>query len=181
MAILEASDFVGKYKVSKDRYSIEMIQPYIDKYVPYYLARVFGATMSTALIADIGSGSAPTDPDLLLVFNPFMEDAYYPCFCTYNWYGCEENVVISNGVKEMLLGFIYFHILTDKKVQLNPVSGTSRASTENSDVPLFPEAQVLQRYNDAVDTARAIQYKCRANNNTYPDFNGSEMNYNYIL
>lgn len=181
MAILLTSDFVGKYRVSQDQYNTVITQSYIDKYVPYYLAKVFGATMSAELIADIDDGSAPTDPLLLAVFEPFTLDATDPFCCMYEYFGVCDKVVISNGVKEMLLGFIYWHIMADKRVTADPIGGTSRPQTEMSSVSMLPESQVYERYNEAVTTARSIQYKCRMNSEDYPDFNGTYISYNYVL
>lgn len=178
MAIVTTSDFSGKYKVAQDQFNVVILQGYIDKYVNVYLAKLLGATLSDALIADIGGGSVPTDALFLAIFNPFTLDVNSRS-CIYDL--DLDNVVISAGIKEMLIGFIYWHYMSDQRVQANSISGTSTSSTEMSTVRGIPESQVYQRYNEAVTSARAIQYKCEVNANDYTDFNGVEFLYNWTL
>lgn len=104
MAITQASDFTGKWQIATDQNSINRIQPYIDKYEPIYLARLLGAVLSDDLITDIGGGSSPSDPLLVLIFNPFTKDG-----------SCGE-LHISEGIKAFLRGAIYWHFMTDGKV-----------------------------------------------------------------
>lgn len=169
MAIVSTSDFSGKYQLPKDQYSVVAIQAYIDKYTPLYLARLLGAGLSTELIEDIGEGTEPTNPVFEAIFNPFMQDD--EC----------EGLIVSNGIKEMLIGFIYWHFLSDKKVNADSVSGTSSPMSENATVNKLPEAQVYSRYNDSIDTARAIQWKCKKESANYPNYNGSKLVYNYVI
>lgn len=163
MAIVVTSDFIGKYKVSQDQYTVIGLQKYIDKYTPKYLAKVLGAELSEAMITDIGAGTEPTNPDLLAIFEPFMYDS-----------DC-KGLIESNGIKEMLIGFIYYHYMVDMKVSVNPISGTSLPATENSTPTELIESQLYQRYNEAIYTGKAIQQKCIDNQDTYPTFKGSRL------
>lgn len=176
MALIEVSDFVGKYRVSKDQYNTIIVQQYIDKYVPIYLARVLGVTLSQLVLADLDGSGVPEDDDLKAIFLPFMVDI--ECYLDYE---LDSRVAISSGVKEMLLGFIYWHIIADRKVSISPITGTTNLETENSKANVLPESQVYERYNIAVNTSRVIQYKCRTESNTYPTFNGEYIQYNYVL
>lgn len=168
MAITQASDFTGKWQIATDQYSTNRIQPYIDKYEPIYLAKLLGAVLSDDLITDIGGGTSPTDPLLVLIFNPFTKDG-----------SCGE-LHISEGIKAFLRGAIYWHFMTDGKVSPNPVSGSSKPKTENSNTAVGM-AYINSRYNDAVDTAKAIQWFICENSADYPDYNGQEFLYQTLL
>lgn len=165
MAILQTSDFAGKYKVAQDPYNTVILQGYIDRYTPKYLAKLLGAELSTDMIDDIGEGDEPTDPDLLAIFEPFTVDN-------------NTELIESDGIKQMLLGFIFFHFVVDAKVQANPISGTALAATENSTPTELIEAQVYDRYNGSVRTARAIQWKCQNTSGKYDNFNGQRFLFN---
>lgn len=166
MPALEVSDFTGKWQVATDQYTKLALQPYIDKYVPFYLAKLLGATLSNDLITDIGAGSSPTDPTLLLIWQSFQIDGT-----------CGE-IHISEGIKAYLLGLVYWHFMTDKRVNVNPVSGTSSAKTENSINRHIPEPQIYSRWNESVDTMKAIHWYICQNSSDYPDFNGQSLLYN---
>jgi len=165
MAILQTSDFTGEHRISQEQNTVTVLQGYINNYTPIYLAKLLGATLSDAFIADVGAGTAPTDPLFVAVFNSFQID------------GECGDLHISNGIRYYLKGLIYWHFMVDKRVQANPVSGTSKANTENSSNGM-PESQVYDRWNNSITTMRAIQWYIKKNESDYPDYNGQRLLFN---
>jgi len=165
MAILQTSDFTGEHRISQEQNTVTVLQGYINNYTPIYLAKLLGATLSDAFIADVGAGTAPTDPLFVAIFNSFQID------------GECGDLHISNGIQYYLKGLIYWHFMVDKRVQANPVSGTSKANTENSSNGM-PESQVYDRWNNSVKTMRSIQWCIKQHKSDYPDYNGQRLLFN---
>jgi hypothetical protein len=100
------SDFgKGKYELHKGMYEQQKINEYIDKYERLYLINLLGGNLYTLFVADLVAG-VPVLPEYLAIYNAFV----------YDENNCD--VVISDGMVEMIKGFIYFEYLKD---QINQV------------------------------------------------------------
>lgn len=92
------------------------------------------------------------------IFNPIRQDF-------------EKKVVRNNGMKEMLMGFLYFHIqceLVIKKTISGAKTNTSEVSTDINPT----RADIYGRHNEGVDGARVIQWYICQNKTVYPEYNG---------
>ena len=154
----------GKYELHKGMYEQQKINQYIDKYEKMYMVQLLGATLYKEFVADLVAG-VPQTQKFIDIYNEFIEDS-----------GC--GVLMSDGMIEMILGFIYFEYLKD---QINQVwvSGVVAPSGENSKNASTLNQQIYTRYNGALKTYRAIQQYICDNGNNYTDFNGikKEMAY----
>lgn len=166
MAFIEVSDFQGKFKIPQDEQNIIVTQSYIYRYVPIYGAKIFGAAMWQEIVADMGSGDSPADPILEAIFIPFQEDTY-----------C--GVSISTGAKNAIIGFIYFHRNCDQVQRPSQISGLSRPKAETAETSASIPVQAYDRYNESVETVRAIQAYARTKYNDYPDFKGEYFRMEY--
>jgi len=160
--IVQVSDFkVGKFELHSGIYDVPRIQAYIDKYEKRYLTELLGGDLYALFAADLilGSGT-PTEPRFLTIFEALTIDL--------TW--C---ILYSEGMKEMLLGFIYYEYTKDEIVQMTPV-GNVRPVGQNSEVAGSLYTQIYTRYNDAVRTYRAIHgYIWKdPEGYDYADFNG---------
>lgn len=163
MAIFVTSaDFgTGKYQLHIGTYSVTNLDAYIDKYEKRYLVELLGANLFGEFEADvILGGGLPTEARFIQIFNPFQVDYSYV-------------ILYSEGIKEMLLGFIYFEYLKDQIVQITTI-GTVVPSGENSRDSNSLYSQMYTRYNEAVRTYRAIQEYIIKNSGDYGDFNGAK-------
>jgi hypothetical protein len=88
-------------------------------------------------------------------------------------------LIISKGMKDMLLGFIYFEYMKDSITQTTPI-GVVKQSTENS-TPISAHTPIYLRYNESVKTYRAIQDYIMQTLGTYPDFRGYMKQYAYWI
>lgn len=161
MAIfIQTTDFSsGKYKIHKGNYVINDLQEYIDKFERRYLVELLGADLFTEFEADVTLGAGvPTEPRFIKIFNAFIED--------YSW-----TILYSNGMVEMLKGFIYYEWMKDLITQTTPV-GVVVASGENSRDSNSLYTQIYTRYNDGVRTYKAIQEYITNNSGDYDEFNG---------
>jgi hypothetical protein len=166
MGIVINSEFVGKYALNLNQYNIDKIDSYIEKYEKYYLSNMLGAELYALFIADLDVNNVPQITIYENIFNSFIRD--------YN-----STVSTSNGIKEMLLGFIFYHITSDMVVNQTSIGGT-KAKNENSTV-MGKNASITTRFNEAVDTYKAIQCYILDNSVDYPTFNGQPIKYEYFF
>ena len=181
------NDFLnyGKYEISSGMYDQNRLANYIVKYERKYLIELFGATMYEAFIASLDSQTGQSDePKFEELIEPFAMDI--STFTAVGYVGTHTSlvrrIVISDGMKEMLMGFIYYEYLKDSISVATPV-GIVKPVGENSSVPSTLHIQIYTRYNEAVRSFRAIQERIIANPNSYDysDFNGVHKSLAYWI
>lgn len=138
------SDFVGKFQLHRGMYDVEKLESYIERYEKKYLAQLFGVDLYNEFISDLGVGNAPKSLNFQKVFNPFIETLGL------------DSVAISEGILDMLKGFIYFEYAKDLYNQMTPF-GQTMPQSENSVVVPTLNNLMYSRYNESVKTYRAIQ------------------------
>ena len=166
MGIVINSEFVGKYALNLNQYNIDKIDLYIEKYEKYYLSHMLGAELYALFMADLDVNNEPQTPIYENIFNSFIRD-------------CNSTVSISNGIKEMLLGFIYYEISSDLIVNQTSIGGT-KPKNENSTV-MGKNTSITTRFNEAADTCKAIQCYILDNIVNYTKFNGQPIKYEYLF
>ena len=159
--ILSPSDFVGKYELHTGIYVQSKLQNYIDIYEPMYLKHLFGIDLYNQFIGDL-LNNVPQSPNFLAVFNPLSQDLGYS-FYYQNNFNNVNTMIISEGIKEMLKGFIYFEYAKDLNNQMTPY-GNVKPISENSEVVNTLFSMMYTRYNEAINSYRAIQRFIRYTN-----------------
>lgn len=162
MSIVVKTDFKGEYNISKTCY--DQLDFYIEKYENYYLVRLLGAELYNLLISDLTATDpqVPQTTKFLNVFNPFSIDEH-----SYLYY--------SEGIREMLVQFIYFHYVRENQV-INSASGTVTNSVELGVNAKFM-GNIVQVYNQGVKNACAIQWYINENELEYPEENMQPFEY----
>jgi hypothetical protein len=162
------SDFgKGKYELHSGMYETAKIQAYIDKYERQYLVKLLGVELFKLFEADLVAG-VPQDAKYLALFEPFE----------YDEVNC--GVYISEGMIEMIKGFVYFQYLKDL-TNVVAVSGNVRQMGENSENVSTLNTMIYTRYNDSVRTYKAIQKFICDNSSDYLKFNGVKIGLTYWL
>jgi len=159
------SDFTGKFALSTGMYANTNIQSYIDRYEDIYLTELLGVKLYNLFIADLVS-NVPVTAKYTKIFNAFKEEL-------------DIRLIISKGMKDMLVGFIYFEYMKDSITQTTPI-GVVKQQSENS-TPISAHSPIYLRYNESVKTYRAIQDYIMQNLSTYPLFRGYTKQYAYWL
>jgi len=160
--IITTADFVGKYKVGGTNF--DAIQPYIDRYEKKFLRELLGATLFNLF-------DAAYTIDHTLVAYPIYKAIYDPIIQD-NDSGCEPKVIQNNGMKQMLLGLIWFEFVRDlvtKMTNAGPVNDEAEASNKANLQFMY------QYYNESVHDWQTIQWYIEENDTDYPDFNGMEL------
>ena len=159
------NDFTGKFALSTGMYANTNIQSYIDRYEDIYLTELLGVKLYDLFIADLVS-NVPVTAKYTKIFNAFKEEL-------------DIRLIISKGMKDMLVGFIYFEYMKDSITQTTPI-GVVKQSTENS-TPISAHTPIYLRYNESIKNYRAIQDYIMQNLSTYPLFRGYTKQYAYWL
>ncbi len=155
--IVQTTDFIGKYAISQNNFNTTDLQAFIDKFESKYIYDLLGVTLGDLLLDDITTDF--TEPDTQIykdIFNSLNQD---------------EPLVRSVGIKNMLLGFIYFEYVRTQTVQ-NTLVGNVVSQNEVSSVVDWSSTGVYSNYNEAIGTYRAIQCYVLDNSATYPEFKG---------
>ena len=152
--IVSISDFTGKYQLSTGMYDQAKLQDYINRYEPRYLKELFGIDLYNEFNSDLLS-NVPQSPNFLVVFNPLSEDLGHSF---YHFNGIYEGVnqIDSEGIKEMLKGFIYFEYAKDLVNVMTPFGNVKQAS-ENSEVANTLFSMMYTRYNEAIRSYSSIR------------------------
>lgn len=163
MSIIQTSDFKGEYKIAQDCYSD--LSDYIIKYEKKYLLMLFGAELYDLFIADltVTTPQVPQTQRFIDIFNEFQT--------TDN--GC---LVYSEGIKKMLIQFVYFHITRDIP-NAKTTQGTVRMANENSTNNPYNGFNLVESFNEAVANSRAIQWYICDNKEDYPEEESQLIDY----
>jgi len=168
MILLSPDDFIDKYELSTGMYDDTKLESYIEKYTERYLLHLFGADLLNSFEADLTAQSpqTPKSPNFQKVFNPFYMDWNKSLFLSgSSLYGYRLNQILeSDGILEMLKGFIYWEYARDLMNQMTPY-GNVKQRAELSHVVDSPHSLMWERYNEALCTYRAIQEYIHSNQN----------------
>lgn len=158
----------GKYELHTGMYEQEKINAYIDKYERQYLVKLLGVDLFNLFVADLVNG-IPQSPIYASLYNPFEYD--------YSVGGC---IVFSEGMVDMIKGFIYFEYLKDQTNQI-AVSGNVRPVGENSNPVNNVNSMIYNRYNESIRTFKAIKTFICDNLNDYLEYNGITLRTAYWI
>lgn len=169
MALLDVNSFgKGKYELHKGMFENARIEDYIERYEPRYLTDLLGAALYDEFKADlVVGGGIPSEQRFIKIFEQLSVDL-------------SSCVVYSEGIVEMLKGFVYFEFMKDKVSQPSSL-GNLIPEGENSQVPNTLKNMMYTRYNEAVRSYRTIQTWIAKNLNDYSNFNGNEKEFTHWL
>jgi hypothetical protein len=154
--MVATSDFIGKFQVTVNEFTVSKLQLYIDRYEENYLRELLGLELYDLYIA------TPLDPLFVAIESPFVFQST-----------CDNQIYESQGMKDMLTGFIFF-MYTRDLYSSQSIVGTVKQSNENSTIPTNVSALLWQRYNESILSYDAIQQYIRENLTDYPTFKGVE-------
>ena len=174
MNLINVSDFSakGKFELHTGMFDTPRIQSYIDKYEKKYLIQLLGVELYDEFQADllVPVVGVPTEPRFVKIFKSFGMDKA----------GC---VIYSEGIIEMLKGFIYYEYVKDLTNQMTPI-GNVVPTGENSKDGTTLYSMMFTRYNEACKNYKTIQYWICFNSDpafNYDGFSGNEKGFVYWI
>jgi hypothetical protein len=162
--IVRTSDFsTGDFKIASNRLTTPDIAVFITQREREYLVRLLGAELYGLFYADlVGTPLQPAAARFTEIFDP-------------NQWDLSCGIRISNGMKYMLQGVVYFHYVKDTNAY-HTITGMVESANENSAQDKARGAQIIiQKYSQALETYSAIQDYIKDNLATYPEFNGAAI------
>lgn len=156
----------GLLKIPTSTYQENDLQAYIDRYEKKYLIDLLGINLYDLFISDL-IGGFPTSPEFLKIFLPITEEVN----------GCD---IFSEGMKPTIAGLIYFHYVRDNITRLT-TGGAKRTTSDNSENIQALSANIGMRWNESVESYRAIQRYIYENLSDYPTFKGVRIQYTVPL
>lgn len=164
MSILQSTDFLtGQYKIPQD--SFTDIETYIEKFEEPILLDMLGVELYDLFKADLTSPTPqiPQDALFLKIFNPF-------------YYDNNGMLVMSEGIKKMLVSYIYFYYTRDNRAR-NTKSGIMAPAVEVSIDMGYNGYNIVEAWNNGVEIGKAIQQYIMFNLSDYPTFKGQYLQY----
>ena len=141
---LTPADFSGKFELHKGMYDVNKLTAYIERYEKRYLIELLGADYYHQFISDLDQYFVPRSPNFRKIYFPFeIEQNLY-------------RILISEGMLDMLKGFIYFEYAKDLINQMTPFGNVMQQS-ENSKQVSTLYSMMYTRYNESVTTFSAIR------------------------
>jgi hypothetical protein len=153
MITINNVDFKGKFELTLGEFTSQKLTDYIGRYQNEFTIELLGVELYDLYVANSGN------PEFVIIEDPLIFQS-----------NCGK-IYKSLGMKDMLLGFIYFMYGRDLPTQ-QTVTGAVKQSNENSMPPSNVNALLWQRYNESVQSYEAIQAYIRENIDTYPTFRG---------
>lgn len=159
---VNSSQFAGQEKLAQDKFSVSDLDLYIDKYEVRYLQDLLGCKLYEDFATDFAiTGVSPTAPKFQEIWNYICLD---DGLC---------GIRRSEGIKDMLIDFIYFEYLRDSKTKVN-IGGVNKNIQANSEEAPYHITNIYTNYNQAIESYDTIQWIICDNPNNYDwtDYNG---------
>ena len=168
--ITVVEDYIGKYHIAKDEYTEENLDQYIKDNEKKYMRCLLGDSLYVEWIGDL----LPTSIDVpqlpqqqrfldLLNGGITYQDSY-------------KKTVLYEGVRSMLLGFVYSEFLPDNWSR-HTVTGNAKSNRDVSELTT-PNQTVIQaekRFNDSVNYYQAAQQYIKRNTSTFPEYQNNTV------
>jgi len=154
--MVTVGDFIGKYESAVNDFTQAKILLYIQKYEKHYALKLLGVDLYNLWVVN------PLIPPFDAITNPFV----FQSSC--------GTIHESIGIKDMLTGFIYFHLVNDIRSQ-QTLGGSVSKANENSMQNTSIQSGAWERFNSSVYTYEAIQAFICEHLTDYPTFKGVEQ------
>jgi hypothetical protein len=151
--LINTTDFVGKFAIAQNSFS--QLGNYITQFEQKLLYKLLGKELADLFIADL-AGGVPQTQKYLDIYDPLnveFEGVFYE----------------TQGMKQMLIGFVWFEFQRYDKAKAT-IAGTFSNANENAREVGFGELNLYGRYNESVDAFNTIQSYCLAKPTDYPEF-----------
>ena len=155
--------------------SEEQLKGYIKRYEEDYIYQLLGVQLGTLFIADLVN-QVPQSPIYQAIYNPIKKDLpNNNIYINYSYKcGCQNHMILTQGMKSMLMGFIFFEYMRDQPY-FKDLTGVNKKKSENSNRASFGEWGIDQFYNESISDYQQTQYYIlieKNDNGIYQEFNG---------
>jgi hypothetical protein len=156
MSFLVPSDFTGRFAIAQAyNGDTAKLQSYIDTYEVQYLTQLLGAELYDLFIEGYGN-----DEEIYVkLFDAFSFDSE-----------TEGRPLISQGMREMLKGFIYTHYINGD-LETTTTTGNVILEAEGGK-KVTDDSSLYRTYNGSIGTYKTIRAYIQENRVDYPTYKG---------
>ena len=168
LPITKVSDYSrgGSYSLPLNKLTIKEFTPYIEETEERWLCYLLGKELSDLFLSDLDPvTNLPVTPRFIEIYERFFKDSIR---CSLK--------LESIGIKSFLQGLVCFYYLRSNNIS-NGMMGAQSNDSENSIHEGLSRTQVIQLYNQSVETLKNIQEFICDNMDTYPEFKGINKGY----
>lgn len=160
--LVSSTDFEsGSFKLPLNDLKIRDLDGIIANYEIQYLQALLGVELTSLFIADL-TDQVPTSSEYLAIYNEIKEDY-------------SRAILYSAGMKPMIQGFICAEYLNHVEKTQTTV-GTKTNNSANAETGgAQASSQIYNFFNQSVDFFRVIQWYICDNSDTYPSYNGQDI------
>jgi hypothetical protein len=162
--IVNTTDFVGRYELALNPLLTPKLDDYINQMERSFIYKILGIQLGASFVNDLTNG-VPSDSNYLLIFN----ELFFESSCKAQFH--------SIGLKSVLLGLIYSSVIIESRLTSSALNGVAENSVQGQVVTSRTEA--FNRYNDSVDSIKAIQRFCSENSDDFLEYNGQKFLYQW--
>ena len=163
MSIIKITDFNGgKFNLAVNQYQEDYLQKIIDETENKVLNELFGFDLYDLFIQDL-INDYPTSQRFIDVFEPLRFSVPIK--------------VMTEGIKEMLKGFIYYEYIRLTTAQ-HTTTGVSQTQGENSETRAAENLNVTVKFNESIINFKGIQTLMSYEHLIYPEYDGSSKQFN---
>ena len=157
----------GKYVINDNDITRHDLKEYISDYERKFIYQLLGIELGDLFIADLNQEfKTPTTARFFKIFNPLYFKSTHP----YN------TVVQSKGMIDVLKGLVYTEFVKEQNFKNNFNGNSQNLFESGENVPAYKNGVII-KYNQALDSYKAIQEYICDNSTDYPEFDGERKNY----
>ncbi len=186
--MITSSDFIGYYAIAQDPSTQAKLTDYITLYMRQYLVELLGYELYQLLIDDL-ENNVPQSSRFETIFNALniegAEEVWIPygahksrCFDDNR----DERVqpTFSEGIKEMLKGFIYFEFVNEYGISVSQTGVVINNDENSTPAPGGKHVSLIEsRYNRAIKSFQVIRRYILDHLSDYPEYKGIDKDTSY--
>lgn len=158
--LIVKADFTGKFGVGKTNF--DKLDAYIARYEKKHLRKLLGVELYDLFETDVtDNGVNNLTARFDAIYDPIIQDD-------------GDDVIENNGMKQMVLGLVWFDFVREFKIKITHEGAVVNDEEVAQNVD---SAFMYQRYNEAVEDWKVIQWYIDDNSSTYPEYNGQELKF----
>ena len=186
--MITTSQFIGYFNIAQDPQTESKLESYITRYEKKYLIDLLGFDLYELFVADLDVNGVPQTERFVNIYNALnydenVEPFFYPV--GFRKSKCDDNRVeseptYSEGMVNMLLGFIFFEFVKEYDLIVSQTGVTVNVNENSENSPGATHTHLSEtRYNSSIASYKVIQRYIRENESVYPEFKGTSKETTY--
>ena len=163
--LISISDFTGEEFLQEDLNTSDWFDQILNQHARPFVRQLLGVELGNLFLANwdtVVGDSSLLDARFKAIWDAFQED-------------CGSSIVESKGMQFSIKGILWFYYARQNN-SLVTTGGNHSQLSENS-TPTNDGIWMAKNYNEAIRTARMIQWYICDNSSDYPEYNGQHLDF----